>query len=137
MNGRVYAPVLGHFLSVAPFIQGNGNSQGLNPYSYILNNPLAGVDPTGYEVACDGNTGTTCAKQEAAKDIQAKDVKRIHIDKTTGKVIVVKKDGSTVEVGQFVKRGISAGATVISANDPGRRGAVSISTVRRTATNKT
>ncbi|RMH38414.1 MAG: hypothetical protein D6694_12475, partial [Gammaproteobacteria bacterium] len=66
------------------------------------------------EAACDGNTGTTCAKQETAKDIKAKDVKRIHIDKTTGKVTVVKKDGSTVEVGQFVKRGISAGATVIS-----------------------
>ncbi|RMH39790.1 MAG: hypothetical protein D6694_10845 [Gammaproteobacteria bacterium] len=44
MNGRV----LGRFLSVDPFIQGNGNSQGLNPYSYILNNPLAGKDPSGY-----------------------------------------------------------------------------------------
>jgi hypothetical protein len=42
----------------APFIQGNGNSQGLNPYSYILNNPLAGVEPTGYMV-CD-LSGPTC-----------------------------------------------------------------------------
>ena len=52
MNGRAYDPSLGRFLSVDPFIQGNGNSQGLNPYSYILNNPLAGTDPTGY-LACD------------------------------------------------------------------------------------
>ena len=52
MNGRAYDPSLGRFLSVDTFIQGNGNSQGLNPYSYILNNPLAGTDPTGY-LACD------------------------------------------------------------------------------------
>ena len=58
MNGRAYDPSLGRFLSVDPFIQGNGNSQGLNPYSYILNNPLAGVDPTGY-IICD-TSGPTC-----------------------------------------------------------------------------
>ena len=48
MNGRVYDYHLGRFLSVDPFIQGMGNSQGVNPYSYILNNPLAGTDPSGY-----------------------------------------------------------------------------------------
>ena len=48
MNGRVYNYHLGRFLSVDPFIQGVGNSQGVNPYSYILNNPLAGTDPSGY-----------------------------------------------------------------------------------------
>ena len=48
MNGRVYDYHLGRFLSVDPFIQGGGNSQGVNPYSYILNNPLAGTDPSGY-----------------------------------------------------------------------------------------
>lgn len=48
MNGRVYDYNLGRFLSVDPFIQDPGNSQSLNPYSYILNNPLAGTDPSGY-----------------------------------------------------------------------------------------
>jgi hypothetical protein len=48
MNGRVYDYNLGRFLSVDPFIQDPGNSQSLNPYSYIMNNPLAGTDPTGY-----------------------------------------------------------------------------------------
>jgi len=50
MNGRVYDYNLGRFLSVDPIIQGNGNSQGINPYSYIMNNPLSGTDPTGYEI---------------------------------------------------------------------------------------
>jgi len=34
---------------VDPFIQFPSNSQSLNPYSYLMNNPLAGVDPTGYK----------------------------------------------------------------------------------------
>jgi RHS repeat-associated protein len=49
MNGRAYDPALGRFLSVDPFIQNPLSSQSLNPYSYVLNNPLSGVDPTGYE----------------------------------------------------------------------------------------
>ncbi|GAB3280291.1 RHS repeat-associated core domain-containing protein [Parahaliea aestuarii] len=48
MNGRGYDYNLGRFLSVDPFIVAPGNSQALNPYSYVLNNPLSGVDPTGY-----------------------------------------------------------------------------------------
>ena len=50
MNGRVYDYNLGRFLSVDPIIQGVGNSQGINPYSYVMNNPLAGTDPTGYVI---------------------------------------------------------------------------------------
>ena len=38
----------GRFLSVDPFIQDPGSTQSLNPYTYIFNNPLSGVDPTGY-----------------------------------------------------------------------------------------
>src|SRR5690606_32072923 len=48
MNGRAYDPRLGRFLSVDPIIQFPANSQSLNPYSYLMNNPMAGVDPTGY-----------------------------------------------------------------------------------------
>lgn len=48
MNGRAYDYNLGRFLSVDPIIQSPGNSQSLNPYSYIMNNPLAGTDPSGY-----------------------------------------------------------------------------------------
>jgi len=47
MNGRVYDYRLGRFLSVDPIISNPANSQSINPYSYIGNNPLSGVDPRG------------------------------------------------------------------------------------------
>jgi RHS repeat-associated protein len=54
MNGRVYDYNLGRFMEVDPIIQSPLNSQSLNPYSYIGNNPLSGTDPTGYfgELPC-------------------------------------------------------------------------------------
>lgn len=48
MNGRGYDYNLGRFLSVDPFIVDSSNSQAINPYTYILNNPLSGAGPTGY-----------------------------------------------------------------------------------------
>jgi hypothetical protein len=52
MNGRVYDYNLGRFLGVDPIIAFPENSQSLNPYSYILNNPLSGTDPSGYTPTC-------------------------------------------------------------------------------------
>lgn len=48
MNGRLFDPAVGRFLSVDPIIQFPSNSQSLNPYSYVLNNPLSGTDPSGF-----------------------------------------------------------------------------------------
>lgn len=48
MNGRVYDPALGRFLSPDPIIQNQTNSQNFNAYSYCLNNPLKYTDPSGY-----------------------------------------------------------------------------------------
>jgi RHS repeat-associated protein len=55
MNGRMYDYRLGRFLSVDPIISNPANSQSINPYSYIGNNPLSGTDPTGYQAAADDN----------------------------------------------------------------------------------
>ena len=49
MNGRAYDPGLGRFLSVDPFVKDIANSQDLNAYSYVINNPLSATDPSGYE----------------------------------------------------------------------------------------
>ncbi len=65
MNGRAFDYHLGRFTGVDPFIQFPLNSQSLNPYSYILNNPLSGTDPTGY--ACDAaGDATDCANSAGA-----------------------------------------------------------------------
>ena len=47
MNGRVYDPLLGRFLSPDNFVQAPDNSQSFNRYSYCLNNPLKYTDPSG------------------------------------------------------------------------------------------
>jgi RHS repeat-associated protein len=60
MNGRAYDPNLGRFLSVDPVIQFPANSQSLNPYSYIMNNPMAGTDPTGYVSDCAVSENSNC-----------------------------------------------------------------------------
>lgn len=46
MNGRIYDPSIGRMLQADP-LAGPGN-QSLNRYSYVVNNPLALTDPTGY-----------------------------------------------------------------------------------------
>ena len=48
MNGRIYDARLARFLQADPNIQSPGNSQSLNRYSYVLNNPLNAIDPSGF-----------------------------------------------------------------------------------------
>ena len=80
MNGRVYDYNLGRFLSVDPFV--HSGSQGLNPYSYLMNNPLWGTDPTGY-VGC--KEGDSCTESTTTKN---------HYETKTGSRIKT-KTGST------------------------------------------
>ncbi len=48
MDGRMYDPVVGRFLSPDPYIQMPDFTQSLNRYAYCINNPLSLTDPTGY-----------------------------------------------------------------------------------------
>ena len=50
MNGRIYDPQLGRFLSADKFVQFPLNAQSFNRYSYVQNNPLVNVDPSGYTI---------------------------------------------------------------------------------------
>ncbi len=59
MNGRVYDPVLGRFVSPDPFVQFPGFSQSWNRYSYVNNTPTSFTDPTGYFEDLHGTGGTT------------------------------------------------------------------------------
>ena len=48
MNGRVYDPVIGRFLSPDPYIQAPYFAPNFDRYSYVWNNPLKYIDPSGY-----------------------------------------------------------------------------------------
>jgi RHS repeat-associated protein len=48
MNGRVYDPLLGRFITPDPTIQSADNLQTYNRYSYTANNPLSNTDPSGF-----------------------------------------------------------------------------------------
>ncbi len=48
MNGRIYDSALGRFLQADPIIQEPNNPQNFNRYSYVLNNPLSLIDPSGF-----------------------------------------------------------------------------------------
>jgi len=64
MNGRIYDPVIGRFMSADPYIQFPDNLQSFNRYTYLMNNPLAGTDPSGFDAcgpAFDGPDAAYCA----------------------------------------------------------------------------
>jgi hypothetical protein len=48
MNGRVYDPLIGRFMSADPYIQAPDMLQSYNRYAYVMNNPLNLTDPSGY-----------------------------------------------------------------------------------------
>jgi RHS repeat-associated protein len=48
MNGRIYDPTIGRFMSADPFIQAPYELQSHNRYAYVFNNPLLFTDPSGY-----------------------------------------------------------------------------------------
>ncbi len=50
MNGRVYDPTLGRFISADPQIQFPSQMQSFNRYSYVHNNPLSYTDPSGFGI---------------------------------------------------------------------------------------
>jgi hypothetical protein len=50
-HARYYAPALGRFISADTMVPSPSNPPGLNRYSYVYNNPLNLVDPSGHQVA--------------------------------------------------------------------------------------
>lgn len=48
MNGRMYDPVIGRFMSTDPLTQLPNYNQSYKRYSYTLNNPLKFSDPSGF-----------------------------------------------------------------------------------------
>lgn len=111
MNGRMYDYQLGRFLTVDPVIQFPSNSQSLNPYSYLQNNPFTGTDPSGF---CEAATGT-------------------HI-KTCADVTANFADGSSRNLGSFNTRSSGDMGKAASIALPGTNGADSMSFKGSTST---
>ncbi|MBI3716208.1 MAG: matrixin family metalloprotease [Betaproteobacteria bacterium] len=65
MNGRIYEPLIGRFMSADPFVQDPTNGQSYNRYSYVLNNPTNFTDPTGYMMSLEA---TMRQKEEDARE---------------------------------------------------------------------
>lgn len=57
MRGRIYDPSQRRFLSPDPFVPRPMNAQSYNRYSYVYNNPLNLIDPSGFTGEDSGNTG--------------------------------------------------------------------------------
>lgn len=47
MNARLYDPLLGRMLGIDNYVQNAYSTQSYNRYSYVFNNPLKYIDPTG------------------------------------------------------------------------------------------
>ena len=47
-NARFYSPYINHFVSADTIVPSYANPQNLNRYSYVANNPLRYIDPTGH-----------------------------------------------------------------------------------------
>ena len=64
MNGRVYDPIVGRFVSPDPWIQDPESSQSFNRYSYVWNNPLRYTDPTGECSEAHSGSRLLCAIED-------------------------------------------------------------------------
>ena len=71
-NARGYDPVLGRFLQIDPYAAKYPN---LSPYSYVANNPLVFVDPTGMVIEiCNGSGDErNCVTYEAGMEYEGDD----------------------------------------------------------------
>ena len=50
--GQSSSPYINQFLSADTIVQSFANPQNLNRYSYVTNNPLRYIDPTGHSADC-------------------------------------------------------------------------------------
>lgn len=71
MNGRVFDPTIGRFMSADLLVQAPYNTQSFNRYSYVFNNPLSFVDPSGYATCWRTPTGTKCLEPDPPEKLEA------------------------------------------------------------------
>jgi RHS repeat-associated protein len=70
LNGRVYDPVVGRFLSADPFVPYPSSTQSFNRYSYVRTNPLTFTDPSGFSDRrfCERSCSSSGRAQSSSSD---------------------------------------------------------------------
>ena len=65
MTGRIYDPISASFLTSDPIISHPAWAHAIHPYSYVVNNPVNKLDPTGFgdQDAGAGSSGVPCGDQ--------------------------------------------------------------------------
>jgi RHS repeat-associated protein len=63
MQGRLYDPALGRFLSADPIVGNAAASQSWNAYSYVGNSPVDFVDPSGFD--CSASDAVASASEKS------------------------------------------------------------------------
>ena len=88
MNGRIYDPLLGRFLSADVVVQAPGNLQAYNRYSYVMNNPLSKTDPSGFMETTITEEDAKKKKDSAPKinEVVNKAINKVFSDLEKGKI---------------------------------------------------
>jgi RHS repeat-associated protein len=70
MNGRIYDPISASFLTTDPVLTYPGYAHAFHPYSYVVNNPVNMVDPTGFQPATapDGGANPDAGPPQTSPD---------------------------------------------------------------------
>lgn len=95
MNGRIYDPFVGRFISADILIQDPYNGQNYSRYSYVLNNPTNLTDPTGFaqmpvESVTEGQSGGSKPfNLDKTLDEAERDGDVIVVTMADGKVVVL------------------------------------------------
>jgi RHS repeat-associated protein len=63
-NARFYSPYINRFLSADTIVPGYANPQNLNRYSYVVNNPLRYIDPSGHRYIEDEFEGSLSSVED-------------------------------------------------------------------------
>lgn len=81
-GARFYSPALGRFISADTIVPGAANPQNLNRFSYVLNNPVKYIDPSGHRPIIDndenGNPIVDSDWRPVKKDDEDDDDRRCH-----------------------------------------------------------
>jgi RHS repeat-associated protein len=69
-NARFYSPKLGRFLSADTIVPNPADPQHLNRFSYVANNPLKYIDPSGHR-PCEDYQGSCVSEKQMTKIYKA------------------------------------------------------------------